>query len=423
MLRQHVTSRSEITCAPALQPSIGTVYFVPREECFEVSKQTAHARYAVLRQLDGANDKNKPPLRDPFSSIAVEVLPIVPDCPLGEKARVQIIDGVEVISSSAVPVSFKVESAAKCVHACITSTFSDASRLPLLCRSAHFNRLSTKCSIYSDAINPNGYLEYRPNSNVLYMEKLCISGRLKMILPLSCDEVFRRIPQHILLGHASDIITSTSEEECIRECIAAKVNRGIQCQSLLHYPDEPVENCILNVHSKLTRPKYFIPELEHKVDYVEIPDCAKNLVNEDLDTMNSEGRVIDRNKNWGFPPGLGIVEYEWSEWTDCDRQTSTQRRERLCSDCIERIQIQPCFSNFDQQLTTIIDDQEKVGPPAIPPHSNSIEAQSILPLIPFPERSAMNSLTFNKNKTMNVEFFGPAFDDLGAAWKSTFKTT
>ncbi|KHJ83189.1 hypothetical protein OESDEN_17114, partial [Oesophagostomum dentatum] len=76
--------------------------------------------------------------------------------------------------------------------------YPDASRLPLLCRSAQYSRESLKCSVYPDALNPNGYLEYKPNTSVLYMEKVCISS------------------------HASEIVTSTSEEECIRECILAK---------------------------------------------------------------------------------------------------------------------------------------------------------------------------------------------------------
>uniref|UniRef100_A0A158PKV1 Apple domain-containing protein n=1 Tax=Angiostrongylus costaricensis TaxID=334426 RepID=A0A158PKV1_ANGCS len=254
-------------------------------------------------------------------------------------SRVQIIDGVEHRMLSYAKYLTKLQ-------------FPDASRLPLLCRSAHFNRLSKKCSIYSDSINPNGYLQYKPNSNVLYMEKLCISD---VILPLSCDEAFRRIPQHILLGHASEILTSTSEEECIRECILAKVNRGFECQSLLHYPDQPVSNCILNIHSRRTRPEFFIPELEKKVDYVQVPECAKRLV---------EGRIEPKNfskRGVRLPSGVGIVESEWSEWTACDLQTSTRRRDRLCSDCVERIQIQPCFSNesFNLLLNTFIDEHDE----------------------------------------------------------------
>ena len=57
-----------------------------------------------------------------------------------------------------------------------------------------------------------------------------------------------------------------------------KVNRGIECQSLLHYPDEPVLNCILNIHSKITKPEFFIPEVEQKVDYVQVPERARRIV-------------------------------------------------------------------------------------------------------------------------------------------------
>ncbi|RCN28696.1 PAN domain protein [Ancylostoma caninum] len=114
-----------------------------------------------------------------------------------------------------------------------TFQYPDASRLPLLCRSAQYNRQSSKCSVFPDALNPNGYLEYKPNSNVLYMEKLCIADS---VLPLSCDEIFRRIPQHVLFGHASEIVTTTSEEECIRECVLAKVRSVVQYKmySLFH---------------------------------------------------------------------------------------------------------------------------------------------------------------------------------------------
>ncbi|RCN28695.1 PAN domain protein [Ancylostoma caninum] len=135
-------------CAPALQPSIGTIYLVPRQECFEEPKQTSYVGDGNEKILGAGLDRSqltqqpqlKPP-RDPFSTIPVEVLPIVPDCPLGEKARVQIIDGVEVkhsmgtgwgekttpnkdgqyVSSSS-SVTFKADSPEKCVHACMTSS-------------------------------------------------------------------------------------------------------------------------------------------------------------------------------------------------------------------------------------------------------------------------------------------------------------
>ncbi|EGT59319.1 hypothetical protein CAEBREN_19527 [Caenorhabditis brenneri] len=149
--------------------------------------------------------------------------------------------------------------------------YADASRLPLLCRSAHFNKATKQCSVYSDAINPNGYLEYKPNQNVIYIEKICIPDT---VLPMSCDDVFRRIPQHILLGHASEVISVASENECVLECIKAKTMRAVPCHSILHYPDFASLNCILNVHTRHTKNQYFTPELAYKVDYVELGSCV-----------------------------------------------------------------------------------------------------------------------------------------------------
>ncbi|VDM81400.1 unnamed protein product, partial [Strongylus vulgaris] len=252
-----------------------------------------------------------------------------------------------------------------------------------------YNRQTSKCSAYPDALNPNGYLEYKPNVDILYIEKVCISD---LVLPLSCDEIFRRIPQHVLfgavlskrsrphedqdfmplfislskfLGHASEIVTAASEEECIRECILAKVKRNIQCRSLLHYSDVPSSNCILNVQTRLTRPEYFVPELDEKVDYVQIPECAKKL--------------------GGLSNGVGSVESEWTEWTSCDQKTSIRRRERLCTDCLERVQMQPCFSNenFSNALGTFIEEQQEPAEPPRAPHSRTSTKNHSTHVIPF----------------------------------------
>ncbi|VDM76252.1 unnamed protein product [Strongylus vulgaris] len=100
----NTVSADKEKCAPALQPSIGCTYLIPREECFEDPKLSNYPSIGNMspteeKSVSGGREQRleqKPP-RDPFSAIPVEVvLPIVPDCPIGEKARVQIIDGVEV---------------------------------------------------------------------------------------------------------------------------------------------------------------------------------------------------------------------------------------------------------------------------------------------------------------------------------------
>ncbi|CAJ0610170.1 unnamed protein product [Cylicocyclus nassatus] len=414
-------------CAPALQPSVGSIYLIPKEECFGKSEKPNDSNSPVIGNVIPSEEKSfggefglqlKPP-RNPLSAIPVEILPIVPDCPIGEKARVQVIDGVEVVSSASV--TFTTNTPETCVHACMTSSYPDATRLPLLCRSAQYDRQSSKCFLYPDAVNPNGYLEYKPNVDVLYTEKICISD---LLLPISCDEIFRRIPQHILFGHASEIVTATSEEECIRECIQAKVKRNIECHSLLHYADVPISNCILNVQTRLTRPEYFVPELDDKVDYVQLPECAKKTGQGHASAVNGRSRsmIVDNKgiekKSWGLPHGVGSVESEWSEWTNCDQKTSVRRRERLCSDCLEKVQTQPCFSNegFENAINTFIEEQNDT-----PDTTQTMEVNGESPkanVIPFP----LSTVLSENNATTELEFFGPPFDNRSpTAWKSAFR--
>ncbi|RCN33989.1 hypothetical protein ANCCAN_20166 [Ancylostoma caninum] len=206
-----------------------------------------------------------------------------------------------------------------------------------------------------------------------------------------------------------------------------QVKHNVECRSLLHYSDIPISNCILNVHTRLTRPEYFVPELEDKVDYVQMPECAKNVGGGNFDSaisgnedplMSIDTRIVENDKSWGLPPGVGTVESEWSEWTSCDRKTSTRRRERLCIDCVERIQMQPCFSNenFNNVLNTFINEQEKVPPSGIPLPKATTKLPSTK-IIPFP----LSSLSAQNNKTDDLEFFGPPFENLSPSWKSTFR--
>ncbi|ULT81168.1 hypothetical protein L3Y34_011206 [Caenorhabditis briggsae] len=339
-------------------------------------------------------------------NFAVEVLPIVPDCPIGEHSRIQVIEGVEV--SREATITFPVAILEQCVQACRVSTYADSSRLPLLCRSAHFNRQTRQCSVYSDAINPNGYLEYKPNQNVIYIEKICIPDT---VLPMSCDDVFRRIPQHILLGHASEVISVASENECVLECIKAKTMRSVACHSVLHYPDFASLNCILNVHTRHTKNQYFTPELAYKVDYVELGSCVTSSA--------LGGRPHSPPYPFDNKPvtadsqhGIGSVTSEWSEWTHCDEQTSTTSRQRVCSGCNEIIQFMPCFSanNFDVALQKFIKEQqekEAIGNEVV--KSREIEAEKKLlqqldanpTVLEFPQKA------MNENNKNSVEFFGP----------------
>ncbi|CAB3400680.1 unnamed protein product [Caenorhabditis bovis] len=322
----------------------------------------------------------------PHKNLVVEVLPIVPDCPINEHSRIQVIDGVQVDRDDSI--GFQVSQAEQCAQSCRMSMYPDGSRLPLLCRSAQFDRNNQKCSLFSDSINPNGFLEYQPNQHVIYMEKICIPDN---VLPITCDDVFRRIPQHILLGHATDVISVSSEQECILECIKSKTMRSKTCHSILHYPDFPSLNCILNVHTRHTKQQYFIPELSFKVDYVEIAKCVTETA------IGADSESI----------GVGSVLSEWSEWSTCDDETSTRSRQRHCNGCKEMIQFMPCFSNnkFDVALQQFILEQqnkEMLKESELSPQEDAANVQQV---IKFPQNTATLSNSMVSNKS--VEFFGP----------------
>ena len=57
------------------------------------------------------------------------------------------------------------------------------------------------------------------------------------------------------------------------KCILLQL-RKLDCHSLMYYMDIPFNNCILNIHSRHSRPEYYMPELRYKVDYIEVPACA-----------------------------------------------------------------------------------------------------------------------------------------------------
>uniref|UniRef100_A0A1I7U140 Apple domain-containing protein n=1 Tax=Caenorhabditis tropicalis TaxID=1561998 RepID=A0A1I7U140_9PELO len=217
------------------------------------------------------------------------------------------------------------------------------------------------------------------------------------------------------VGHASEVISVASENECVLECIKAKTLRSVACHSVLHYPDFASLNCILNVHTRHTKNQYFTPELAYKVDYVELGSCVTNA---------AAGQIASRAM---IPPnpfnepvetegqtGVGSVTSEWSEWTHCDEQTSTSSRQRVCKGCNEIIQFMPCFSanNFDVALQKFIkEQQQKESMVDEASKSRMIEAEKKLlqqldanpTVLEFPQKIG-NAAEVPKN---SVEFFGP----------------
>ncbi|PAV81564.1 hypothetical protein WR25_02769 [Diploscapter pachys] len=383
------------------------------EQTIQETKSEGHAEESATSQTVTVEADVPVVERTANGKVPVEVLPIIPDCPVGENARVQIIDGVEIDSPA--PIAFTVATPERCVQICRSNSLPNGARLSLLCRSAHFERLTGRCHLYSDALNPNGYLEYKPNAQVLYMEKICIADN---VLPVSCDDVFRRIPQHILFGHATDIVTTASELECIRECVEAKKNRHIDCRSLVFYPDFPSYNCILNIHTRASRPAFFVPEHVYRVDYIEIAPCASlpiaQLVQGPAITVRSEDSLLQRveNQKGGLGIGVGTVTSDWSEWRSCDKKKKVRHRERICESCKDNIQIETCTvqDTIDDAINKFLKEQSKgESEPSMVPSRQVFRKPVIrasLRHIPFPQEKIYRM----SQKSRNSQFFGPPFN-------------
>uniref|UniRef100_A0A915N0T3 Apple domain-containing protein n=1 Tax=Meloidogyne javanica TaxID=6303 RepID=A0A915N0T3_MELJA len=145
------------------------------------------------------------------------------DCQEGHKAYIQLIDGISLIGQLPLLLAVQLESADICLQVCRQNKNLDGFVLSNSCRSATFHRQSGRCELLNDSISPNGPLQYIPNPDSLYFEKLCIP---KSDLISNCEDVIHRIPQHYLDSRKKQsdgaAVNAQNQLECIRQCIGAK---------------------------------------------------------------------------------------------------------------------------------------------------------------------------------------------------------
>ncbi|VDM95975.1 unnamed protein product, partial [Thelazia callipaeda] len=189
------------------------------------------------------------------------------DCVSGFSPHIEIIEGIQVIAQSLA--TFHANTLETCFDACIKNTLVNDNVLPVVCRSAHYDSISKFCLLFSTSIAPVGNAHYISNNNVIYMEKICISDRANSY----CTKALRRIPQYILVGHATAVIDVKSQSQCIEICLLSMETVGFTCRSVMHFYEFRKANCILNQDSARTDPEYFTSEQELRVDYIELEEC------------------------------------------------------------------------------------------------------------------------------------------------------
>uniref|UniRef100_A0A915AZM8 Apple domain-containing protein n=1 Tax=Parascaris univalens TaxID=6257 RepID=A0A915AZM8_PARUN len=277
------------SCEPAMIPSIGCVFLAPIGNC-----TTSLEKFGDLPAIIGSHSAADtvfasfpyvaPTLqpmdsRRPYYSSksgfhpnfeAAKALPLISDCPPSFASHFEIIDGIEILAERIA--EFKIQTPEACMHACATNTVSDGKELSTRCHSAQFERLTTHCRLFDVSITPTGSAQYSPSVYVLYFEKICI----KESAANKCKGALKRVPQYVLVGHASAIVDAPTHGACVQSCITASVEYGFECRSVVHFYEFSIANCILNVHSARTRPAFFAVERRQKVDYIEMDDCHFN---------------------------------------------------------------------------------------------------------------------------------------------------
>ncbi|VDO56506.1 unnamed protein product [Onchocerca flexuosa] len=175
------------------------------------------------------------------------------------------------------------------VHFNTVFQLNDGSLLSTKCHSVQYDRINKRCSLFNTSITPTGNAYYIPNENSIYFEKICISDDSQIVESLKnsyetlqisldmvrrkCEIVLRRIPQYILVGHATAVISAPSHNDCIEMCLRSLEVLAFTCRSAIYFYEYPKSNCILNKDSARTRPEYFTNEREQKVDYIEMDEC------------------------------------------------------------------------------------------------------------------------------------------------------
>uniref|UniRef100_A0A915PNC6 Apple domain-containing protein n=1 Tax=Setaria digitata TaxID=48799 RepID=A0A915PNC6_9BILA len=256
------------SCVSSVVPAIGFFLFVndcnlgESEQSDDItSKQFTDNSLAIMKQ-----HREPVILTDqlPIQKIQTDAT-IRSSCASGLSIHIEVIDGIQVIAKFLA--TFQTHTAEACLYLCTRNVLTDGSPLKTECRSAQYNRISKQCILFNTSITPTGYAQYIPNDDVIYFEKIYRS------VYRMCGEALRRVPQYILVGHATAVINAPSHTYCVEMCLRSLETFDFTCRSAIHFYEHPKANCILNKDSARTRPQYFISEANEKVDYVELAEC------------------------------------------------------------------------------------------------------------------------------------------------------
>uniref|UniRef100_A0A0N4ZPS9 PAN-1 domain and Apple-like domain-containing protein n=1 Tax=Parastrongyloides trichosuri TaxID=131310 RepID=A0A0N4ZPS9_PARTI len=279
----------------------------------------------------------------------IKVIPLILDCPDSGRAKVMITDGIEITNQQPI-ITFHLPNSEKCLYTCRINGDLDGKRLQKQCRSASYNKINGICYLYDDLLIPTGSFDYNPNRQNIYFEKICLPEEEA---PIGCDEGIIKLPQHVLLGHATEVIDAPNQGSCIRNCITSLVKYGFKCTSLMYFYEFDKFNCILNLQNRNTKKDFFRQELRQKVDYIELPSCL----------VKNNDKITQANDDLKYSTDDPIYdESEWGVWSNCDSSMTKTRTRFHCKTCSIKSEIIPCVEN-DKDFHKFVDmyDDDKTN--------------------------------------------------------------
>nr|CAD2142601.1 unnamed protein product [Meloidogyne enterolobii] len=212
------------------------------------------------------------------------------------------------------------------------------------CNSAQWTT-TEGCELFSNfstqIISPQSQLTFLPSTateNAKYYEKVCVD---KNILKDETRRTFVAIPGYILVGHVQEVSNAGSLSECLKACLSASVDYGFTCKSLMFYPSDQEQNCLMNSESRHTQSDVFVPE-EQNVEfmiYLDLDTPQQKLL---PSTSNEQRRFYDSPIDEKLENKTSKEEETWTHWSKClNSETAAEMRHRYLK-CRESKDIRKC---------------------------------------------------------------------------------
>ncbi|KAH7730950.1 PAN domain containing protein [Aphelenchoides avenae] len=204
-----------------------------------------------------------------------------------------------------------------CVNACELEESTS-------CASASFEPSGCKLSI--SRANHSDARALSPSTSASYLEKLCLPVKLAKGL----KKVLDAVPGHILVGHVQEVADATSVKDCVAACLRAEHDFGFECKSVMWYPTDATQNCLLNTESRHTQPDVFVNEDQGVLMvYLDVP--RNSAVKDNALTM----RFKDS-------PMLNPVLSKWTRWSMCTSSGDVTAMRHRYLKCSSRKDIRKC---------------------------------------------------------------------------------